>query len=305
VRHNVDMRILLTGASGFLGEYIHLLLKTEGHTITTVGRQGSNEIIADLTGLNLPFKKEFDLVIHAAGLAHTVPLNDKGKQFFFDVNYTGTANVLKALENSIHLRSFIFISTVAVYGKETGILIKENEHLLAKDSYGRSKILAEELIIRWCTKHKIVCTILRLPLIAGSNPPGNLHAMIKGVKNGYYFNIAGGKAKKSMVLAEDVAKILPIAANIGGIYNLTDGYHPSFSELSESIAKQLTKNKPANIPLWFANFAAKIGDILGPKAPINSDKLKKITSDLTFDDSKARELLGWNPTPVLTGFKIS
>ncbi|MBC7915293.1 MAG: hypothetical protein H7Y07_14350 [Pyrinomonadaceae bacterium] len=48
-----------------------------------------------------------------------------------------------------------------------------------------------------------------------------------------------------------------------------------------------------------------MGDILGKRAPINSVKLKKITSDLTFDDSKAREILGWNPTPVLKGFKVS
>ena len=49
---------------------------------------------------------------------------------------------------------------------------------------------------------------------------------------------------------------------------------------------------------------AKTSDIIGPKAPINSDKLRKITSDLTFDDSNARRELGWNPRPVLEGFKI-
>ncbi|GAC1304821.1 MAG: NAD-dependent epimerase/dehydratase family protein [Mucilaginibacter sp.] len=298
------MKILLTGASGFLGEYIYIYLKSEGHTITTIGRRSSNGITADLTQLNLPLQSRFDLVIHAAGLAHTTSVNDKEKQFFFDVNYNGTANILKSLENSIYPSSFIFISTVAVYGKETGTLINENAPLMAKDPYGRSKIQAEELVRDWCSENGVTCTILRLPLIAGFNPPGNLRTMITGIKKGYYFNIAGGSAKKSMVLADDVAKIIPVAANVGGVFNLTDGYHPSFSELSELIAHQLNKNKPVDIPVWCAKILAKVGDILGPRYPINSAKLRKIISELTFDDSKARELLGWRPTPVLIGFKI-
>ncbi len=128
--------------------------------------------------------------------------------------------------------------------------------------------------------------------------------MINGIKGGYYFNVGGGKAKKSMVLAEDVANIIPIAAKIGGIYNLTDGYHPSFNELSLVIAKQLNKNPPLNLPGFLAKLIALAGDVLGSKAPLNSDKLNKMTSDLTFDDSKARDILGWNPTSVLEAFKI-
>ena len=90
---------------------------------------------------------------------------------------------------------------------DQGELVTENDELLAKDAYGLSKILAEKLIQEWCKKNKVVCTILRLPLVVGYNPPGNLGAMIKSIKSGFYLNIAGGKVKKSMVLASDVAKI--------------------------------------------------------------------------------------------------
>jgi nucleoside-diphosphate-sugar epimerase len=145
---------------------------------------------------------------------------------------------------------------------------------------------------------------LRLPLVVGNNPPGNLGAMLNLIKNGYYFNIGGGRAKKSMVLAEDVAKSIISASSVGGIYNLTDGYHPSFEELSNHISIQLGKEKPMNMPLWFARIIAKFGDLLGSKSPLNTSKLKKITSDLTFNDIKARKAFGWNPTPVLDGFKI-
>ena len=58
------------------------------------------------------------------------------------------------------------------------------------------------------------------------------------------------------------------------------------------------------MPLFVANLLAKFGDLLGNSFPINSNKLSKITSALTFDDSKARNTFGWKPTPVLEGFKI-
>jgi nucleoside-diphosphate-sugar epimerase len=108
-----------------------------------------------------------------------------------------------------------------------------------------------------------------------------------------------------VVLAEDVARFIVKVAEIGGIYNLTDGYHPSFAELSSHISIQLGKGKPMNMPFGLAMIVAKFGDLLGSKAPLNTNKLKKITSDLTFDDSKAREAFGWNPTRVLDGFKIN
>ena len=145
---------------------------------------------------------------------------------------------------------------------------------------------------------------MRLPLLVGANPPGNLGAMIAGLKKGFYFNIAGGNARKSMVLAADVSKIILKVAAIGGVYNLTDGYHPNFYEMSHLINRQLGKDKVNNIPIWVATFIAFFGDIIGSKFTINSDKLNKLNATLTFDDTKARQEFGWNPESVLTGFKI-
>jgi nucleoside-diphosphate-sugar epimerase len=127
--------------------------------------------------------------------------------------------------------------------------------------------------------------------------------MLKAINKGYYFNIAGGKAKKSMVLAQDVANFISKVAALGGIYNLTDGLHPNFSELSNTISKQIKKKTPLNLPLFIANLMGYGGDIFGDNVPINSSKIRKITSDLTFDDSKARELVGWQPQSVLEYLK--
>ncbi len=297
------MNILITGSNGFLGT---VLLKTlqETKNVFKLNRTNSDYNI-NLECDQILFNEHFDLVIHAAGKAHSVPQTSLEQQAFFNVNFKGTKNLLKGLEGSQSLpKAFVLISSVAVYGRESGVNISEDAPLLAKDPYGLSKIQAEQLVIEWCKKNNVICTILRLPLLAGANPPGNLGAMIKGIKKGYYFNIAGGKAKKSMVLAEDVARSILKVVEIGGIYNLTDGYHPSFAELSNHISIQLCKEKSMNMSLWLARIIAKFGDLLGNKAPLNTNKLKKITSDLTFDDSKAREAFGWDPRPVLEGFTI-
>jgi nucleoside-diphosphate-sugar epimerase len=298
------MNILLTGGNGFLGNVLNLNL-CQFNKITRLGRSINNEIVVDLEYQIPVFSdKVFDLVIHAAGLAHDFK-NLGSFQKYYLVNLVGTKNLLKALSNSRLPKYFVFISSVSVYGQDLGSKINENTSLKANDPYGKSKIEAEKAVIEWCNRNNVIYTILRLPLLIGQNPPGNLGAMIKGIQKGYYFNIDGGNAQKSMVLVEDVANIIIKASEVGGIFNLTDGYHPTFEELSNHISINLGKGKPMNLPFLLAMLIAKFGDLLGTKLPLNTNKLKKITSDLTFDDSKAREAFGWNPTPVLKGFKIN
>lgn len=290
------MEILITGANGFLGSAI-LNELTSDHSISSLSRSSGHYKVS-LENEIPDFNKKFDLVIHAAGKAHSLPKMASVKKQFYDINVLGTQNLLKGLKKNGLPKQFVFISSVAVYGKESGNNINEDFPLLAKDAYGLSKIEAEKIAIEWCTSHQVICTILRLPLLVGKNPPGNLGAMLKGIKKGYYFNIGGGTAKKSMVLSEDVSQFIPKIAAIGGTYNLTDGEHLTFEALSRSIAKK----NIFNLPLIVAKTIGFIGDILGEKAPINSLKIKKITSDLTFDDSKAREL-GWKPQSVLEYLK--
>jgi nucleoside-diphosphate-sugar epimerase len=289
------MNVLLTGSSGFLGKEI--IKQLTAFRVYKLNRN-TGEFICDLSSSIPSFENSFDLVIHNAGKAHIVPKTKEQKLDFFKINVSGTENLLKGLEKNIP-KQFIFISSVAVYGLDIGTEINENSPLLAKDPYGLSKVQAEQIVLDWCKKNNVICTILRLPLLVGENPPGNLGAMIIGIKKGYYFNIAGGLAKKSMVLAEDVSIIIPTVSEIGGIYNLTDGYHPNFKEFSGAIAKKYGKSKVFNLPLILAKCIALFGDIVGAKFPLNSKKIQKITSDLTFDDNKAKEVLGWNPKKVI------
>ena len=261
--------LLFTGGTGFLGKNVMPLLK-EQYEVTTCGITSDDMIQANLAKEVPVLNKHYDVVLHACGKAHVVPKTEVEKKAFFDVNYQGTVNLCSALEKVGVPKALVFISTVAVYGCEYGNLITEEHPLNGDTPYAKSKIMAEAYLTEWCKKHDVVLGILRPSLLAGKNAPGNLGAMVNGVRKGFSMNIAGGKVVKSILMAEDIARIMPALIEKGGVYNVCDTRQSSFGDLSVSVAKQLGKGKPLNIPYWMAWCMAKVGDMLGSKATINS-----------------------------------
>jgi len=295
--------LLFTGGTGFLGKNVMPQLQNK-YVITTCGITENDMIRVDLSNEIPILNNHYDVVLHACGKAHVVPQTETEKQAFFDINYQGTVNLCAGLEKVGVPHALVFISTVAVYGCESGELITEDHPLNGDTPYAKSKIMAEDFLTSWCKEHGVVLGILRPSLLAGKNAPGNLGAMVNGIKKGFYLNIAGGKVCKSVLMAEDIARLLPLVAEKGGVYNVCDTNQPTFGEISASVAKQLGKRKPISIPYWMAWCMAKVGDMLGPKAPINSYKLEKMTQSLTFSNDKARKKLGWEPLDVLENYKI-
>ena len=286
------MKILLTGASGFLGN-IFLTQWNKEHEVTTLGRHDSSYVKCDLSK-SVPVLKSFDIVVHAAGKAHVIPKSALEENEFYKVNVDGTQNLLKALQTTHPLpKTLVFISTVAVYGKDQGQLIDENTPLEPSTAYGKSKTAAEQLVLQWGQQYGVNTVILRLPLIIGPNPPGNLGAMIRAIRKGYYFRIGPGSAKRSVVRAIDIARFIPTLDNVSGIFNLTDGYHPSIMEIDSLIGTSLSR-KVRVIPMNVAKLLARCGDHFS-LFPLNSNKLEKLTFSLTFSDQLARKKLNWNP----------
>jgi len=223
------MDILITGASGLLGSVISRNLTRLQNNITTIGISDTDDIYCNLGSTIPTLTSNFDWVLHVAGKAHIVPKDSKEIADFYQVNFEGTKNLLIGIEQSGNIpQSIVYISTVAVYGKEKGEMINESHSRDATDPYGKSKILAEDFLLEWGNKHNVKIGIIRPPLIIGFNAPGNLGSMIKGIRSGRYLNIDKGRAKRSMVLADDLAAFIPTIAEQGGIYHLTDGQHPSF-----------------------------------------------------------------------------
>ena len=297
-------KLLFTGGTGFLGKNAMPVLK-ERYEVTTCGITPDDMIKANLAKEVPVLDKYYDVVLHACGKAHVIPKTEAEKKLFFDINYTGTIHLCDALEKVGAPKALVFVSTIAVYGCEDGgTLVTEDHPLNGTTPYAKSKIQAEEYLTQWCKKNNVILGIIRPSLLAGPNAPGNLGAMVKGIKKGYYVNIGGGMVQKSIMMAEDVANLVPKLAAVGGVYNVCDDGQPTFGQISESVAKQLGKSKPLNIPIWIAKCLAVVGDCLGKRSPFNSYKLQKMTKSLTVSNEKAKKALGWQPMDVIENYKI-
>ncbi len=306
--NSIKENILITGASGFLGSSVLKSFNSKNYNVFTLGRKkitnSTKHIFWDCSN-DIPKIEdiEFSKVIHIAGKAHIVPKTEEEELEFFKINLDGTKNLILAIQGlSLKPKHFIFISTVAVYGLEEGLNISESHETLPKTPYGISKLDAENEIISWATKNHSSFVILRLPLIAGVNPPGNLGAMKKAIARNRYPRVLNNLAKKSVVLDDDVAKLIESISCQSGIYNLTDKHHPSFAEIENALEKRTGKKISLTIPKFVLRIAANFGDILnqvGINFPFTSNKLNKIITSLTFDDRKAQSELNWKPNPVI------
>ena len=296
-------KLLFTGGTGFLGRNIKPILDRR-YEVTTIGIMDADRIKANFVTDIPDLPDKYDVVLHAAGKAHVYPKTEAERQAFYDVNLIGSIHLCEALEKAGLPKAFVFISTLNVYGDEPGNMNTEDDRpLVGSSPYADSKIQAERYLIEWCKKNNVILGILRPSLLAGKGAPGNLGAMIHGIKTGVYLSIAGGKAKKSVLMVDDIAHLVPLVAENGGIYNVCDDHNPSFGELEATIAQQLGKRKPISIPYWIAKCLALIGDVFS-FFPINSQRLEKIVTSDTWSNEKAKRELGWQPMDVLENYKI-
>ena len=296
------MRYLITGANGFLGKSLKETSVKKGVKVCTLGLSITNDIVCDLSNDIPKIPSNIDIVIHAAGKAHIIPKNNEEENDFFKINTNGTLNLLTGIKQSkINLKQFIFISTVAVYGLDYGVNIDEKYNLLGKTPYALSKIKAEFILKKWGLENNINVLILRLPLLVGNKPPGNLGIMISAIKKGFYVRISIPPAKKSMVLIEDISSFIFDLKSSSGTFNLTDGYHPNFHQIEDIICDYFKTKIYFKTPFFFILLTAKICDFF-KMHKFNLNVLKKMSTSLTFDDTKARRELDWSPKSVVENF---
>lgn len=284
------MSCFLTGSSGFLGSHLLTKIEPQGYNALSPKREILLSALASCQNL--------DLFIHCAGKAHSIKNSAEEEKAFFDSNVELTKKLTSIIsENAIRVNTFVFISSVAVYGIEEGDRITEEFPLNGQSAYARSKILAEQHLIQWAKKEGVNLVILRLPLIFGENAPGNLGAMERAIKGRYYFQIGAGDARRSMIHVEQLAEFIPTLVGKSGIYNLTDGHHSTYLEVANYFGNK-HKKRIKSLPLALLKPIAKFGDVI-PKFPLNSYRLSKLYQSLTFCDQKARRELGWKGSNAL------
>ncbi len=242
---NNSMKILVTGASGLVGDSIVEKLLSNGFEVYALGGANSKtdkfgEVVnffkADITEYqnlaHIANFKNVDVVIHSAGLAHQIG-NRKEKEFW-KVNVLGTENVAR-LAADLRVKHFILISSVAVYGTKPANLknnnagtykfgITEEAECQPQGFYARSKLESEKAAQNICDDNKIALTILRLTTVIGEGDRGNLARLIKAIDKKRFFWIGAGENFKSLIYKGDAAKAcLKILRKTAGteIFNVT------------------------------------------------------------------------------------
>lgn len=296
----MSVRCLITGGNGFLGKGLkrHLI----GWDIITIGRTNCDieynyEINEKITISSV------DIVVYAMGKAHDLSIKKKStyNDEMFDTNCKKLKLFLEQLSKSKSFPStFIYVSSVSVYGINSGVDIDENQELRANDPYGKSKIEAEKIVTEWTRTENIKCVILRLPLIIGDDPPGNLSRMVKALKKKSFVLFDQGKAKKSVVHIENVAEIVLQSIGKSGTFNITDGINPTFKEIVCFFCKVINAKKPISISSYPIKKILKLGILFSKQCQAIDDTIKKMTSDLTFSNKKATQEFNWHPKPALS-----
>ncbi len=288
-------KLLLTGGSGFVGRNIAPLLH-EWYRVVTLGRRGSNDIQADLSHGVPTLSGRYDVVVHAAGLAH--PDRDTSPDDYMAVNVDGTQRLCEALEMAGVPKSLIFLSSVAVYGCDgdaTGV--DESWPLLGTTPYARSKILGEELLRRWCDSHGVHLAVIRLPLLVGADAPGNVGRMMRGISRGLYVGIGSGNGMRSITSVDELAGLIPVLDGRDGVWNIV-GQDIMVRDLERMICAAVGRRFLPRIPTVCAQAAALAGDCLGKWFPLNTYRYRLLTRSLTFSAAAARRDLGWTPAPI-------
>jgi nucleoside-diphosphate-sugar epimerase len=300
--------ILITGANGLVGRALVERLKTE---LKLQVRKKANfeklfpylQCSSSIEIKELDFLKVSDdefteltkncsTVIHTASLVHRP---NASQEEYNLLNLETTKKLAQACKKN-NVKTFVFFSTIAVYGNGPFSEATESSSLDPKTAYAISKTQAEN----WLTKN-LVCPktiIFRPALIFGEGDRGNMLSLIKQIKKGRYFHIGQMAARKSLIYAKDVAKAVDLAINKlpdgYHVFNLANSYVPTVRELADKIAKCLNKPTPRTMPLWLIKTTARTAQIiLGKSSPVTIAQVEKLITENTCSVNKLKDQIGF------------
>lgn len=285
------MKVIITGASGFVGQNLSNYLK-------------KSEILAQDFSLRsndwkLALSSPAEAIIHLAGKAHDTS-NTSDASDYFKVNTDLTIELFNSFLKSEISDFFYFSSVKAVADTVDGVLTEEfSANPLTP--YGQSKWKAEQYLSSQRLPADKRLFIIRPCMIHGPGNKGNLNLLYKLVQKGIPWPLANFENQRSFISIENVAYLvecmLKNKAVISGVYNFADDESISTNELislmNQAIGKKprfLKINKKAIIQV------AKIGDAL--HFPLNSEKLKKLTESYVVSNTKIKEVLHIKKLPL-------
>ena len=266
------MKILLTGASGFLGSYF-------------INKYSSKYKIEAFSFLNDSFKdldlSDTDTIIHLSALVHQ--MDGASKEEYEKVNVTQSIDLAKKAKKS-GVKYFIFMSTVKVYGEETNNVYTENSECKPEDEYGKSKLKAENELQK-LEDDNFIISIIRTPIVYGYGVKANIKNLISLVNKVPILPFANIQNRRSMVYIGNLCHLVDIIIEKkrSGVFLSSDDKPLSTSRLIELIADTLDK-KIYLIEIPFFEIILKL---------IKPNFHKRLYGSLAVDNKETKELLNF------------
>jgi len=306
------MKVLVTGATGYLGRTLIPVLHDAGYTIRALVRQsGDLSFLSGLRNVEIFYgditkeetlegiEKDIEYVYHLAG--HISHLKDD--QTCFDVNLLGTLNLLKRFVGS-GLKKFLFTTSSAALGVIRKKTVTETNFAPPVTAYGMSKYNAELAIKEFAEKHAISYVIVRFTHIYGPGEVRDLYKIIKMIKKGIFPQVGLFPNLFPAVYLDDAVRGLMLAmgkGRPGETYILTDETSQDTRTIRRLVRKYLGIREkwypvlPKYPTLLMFSVLDWISQTTGVKFPATKKNIQFITAGRNFSIDKARRELGYEP----------
>ena len=296
------MRILVTGASGFIGAALCRELLARGHSVRAAVRRHSSPaahpagldeiLVADLAGeLDRDALVDgMDAVVHLAAVAHRAA----GEAETQRVNAAATIRLAASVAGRVP--RFVFVSSVKVHGEDSGDgAYAESDPTRPQDAYGRSKLEAERALTEMAARSGMELVLIRPPLVYGPAVKANFLRLLRWIDAGLPLPFAGVRNRRSLIGLDNLVDAIVHCVEhpeARGPLLIADDESVSTPELLSRTARALERPaRLARAPLWLLRSAAAIAG--------RRDEIRRLTGSLVVDSSRARHLLGWRPRRTL------